>query len=74
VGARRLGLVVSSLIGQRDVVIQALGPSLASVRGFAGATALGDQRIALVIDAPALIFEILASGDRTRAEPRGVHG
>lgn len=76
VGAKRLGLVVSNLIGQQDVVIKALGPSLASVRGFAGATELGDQRIALVIDAPALIFEILEGGDRIRpAEPKGApHG
>ncbi|WP_437679299.1 chemotaxis protein CheA [Sorangium sp. So ce131] len=74
VGARRLGLVVSTLIGQQDVVIKALGPSLASVRGFAGATELGDQRIALVLDAPALIEEILHGGDRQRADPRSTHG
>jgi two-component system chemotaxis sensor kinase CheA len=74
VGAKRLGLVVSALIGQQDVVIKALGPSLASVRGFAGAAEFGDQRIALVIDAPALIFEILSGGDRQRPEPRGMHG
>jgi two-component system, chemotaxis family, sensor kinase CheA len=74
VGARRLGLVVSSLEGQQDVVIQALGPSLSSVRGFAGATELGDQRIALVIDAPALIEEILQGGDRQRSDSRITHG
>ncbi|WP_438018913.1 chemotaxis protein CheA [Sorangium sp. So ce315] len=74
VGARRLGLVVSTLIGQQDVVIKALGPSLASVRGFSGATELGDQRIALVLDAPALIEEILHGGDRQRNDPRSTHG
>lgn len=74
VGARRLGLVVSTLIGQQDVVIKALGPSLSSVRGFAGATELGDQRIALVLDAPALIEEILHGGDRQRPDPRSTHG
>jgi two-component system, chemotaxis family, sensor kinase CheA len=75
VGARRLGLVVSTLIGQQDVVIKALGPSLSSVRGFAGATELGDQRIALVLDAPALIEEILHGSDRQqRIEPRRDHG
>src|SRR5262249_3476175 len=60
VGARRLGLVVGTLVGEQDVVIKALGPSLKGVRGFAGASELGDQRIALVIDAPALIEEMLA--------------
>lgn len=74
VGARRLGLVVSTLVGEQDVVIKALGPSLKGVRGFAGASELGDQRIALVIDAPALVEEIHAVGDRARPDPRGAHG
>jgi two-component system chemotaxis sensor kinase CheA len=74
VGARRLGLVVGTLVGEQDVVIKALGPSLKGVRGFAGASELGDQRIALVIDAPALIEEMLAGGERLRSEPRGFHG
>jgi two-component system chemotaxis sensor kinase CheA len=54
-GARRLGLVVGTLVGEQDVVIKSLGPSLKDVPGFAGASELGDQRIALVIDAPGLI-------------------
>jgi len=73
VGSRRLGLVVSTLVGEQDVVIKALGPSLKGVRGFAGASELGDQRIALVIDAPALIEE-MAGGERIREGSRGVHG
>jgi two-component system chemotaxis sensor kinase CheA len=43
------------------VVIKALGASLKSVRGFAGATELGDQRIGLVLDAPALLEELSTS-------------
>jgi two-component system, chemotaxis family, sensor kinase CheA len=62
VGARRLGLVVDELIGQQDIVIKPLGPSLKQVRGFAGATELGDQRVALVLDAPALIEEAFLGG------------
>jgi two-component system chemotaxis sensor kinase CheA len=62
VGARRLGLVVDELIGQQDIVIKPLGPSLKKVKGFAGATELGDQRVALVLDAPALIEEAFLSG------------
>ena len=65
VGARRLGLVVDKLIGQQDIVIKPLGPSLKKVRGFAGATELGDQRVALVIDAPALVEEALMQGGDT---------
>jgi len=59
VGARRLGFVVDELVGQQDIVIKPLGKSLKAVRGFAGATELGDQRIALVIDVAALIEEVL---------------
>ncbi|MCK6591914.1 MAG: chemotaxis protein CheW, partial [Polyangiaceae bacterium] len=75
VGSRRLGLVVDTLIGEQDVVIKVLGPSLKDVRGFAGATELGDQRLALVLDTPALIEEMHAGTDRTRVpDPRGAHG
>jgi two-component system chemotaxis sensor kinase CheA len=59
-GTRRLGLVVDHLFGQQDIVIKPLGRSLTSVRGFAGATELGDQRVGLVLDAAALIEEVLA--------------
>src|SRR5690606_2932828 len=62
VGARRMGFVVDELHGQQDIVIKSLGPRLQKVRGFAGATDLGDQRVALVIDVPALVEE-LASGN-----------
>ena len=77
VGARRLGLVVGTLVGGQDVVIKALGPSLKGVRGFAGASELGDQRIALVIDAPSLVDELHApGGERVRPmiASRGSHG
>lgn len=59
-GARRLGLVVDELFGQQDIVIKPLGNSLASVRGFSGATELGDQRVALVLDVASIIEEVLA--------------
>ncbi|HKQ69265.1 MAG TPA: chemotaxis protein CheA [Polyangiaceae bacterium] len=65
VGARRLGLVVDDLVGQQDIVIKPLGPSLKHVKGFAGATELGDQRVALVLDAPALIEEAFRQGGDT---------
>jgi two-component system chemotaxis sensor kinase CheA len=63
VGNRRLGFVVDELVGQQDIVIKPLGKSLKGVRGFAGATELGDQRVALVLDVAALIEEVLAPGE-----------
>lgn len=68
VGTRRLGFVVDALEGQQDIVIKALGPSLSRVRGFAGATDLGDQRVALVLDAPGLIEEMLRSSELVALE------
>ncbi|HEY5147188.1 MAG TPA: chemotaxis protein CheW, partial [Polyangiaceae bacterium] len=59
----RLGFVVDELIGQSDIVIKPLGKSLKSVRGFAGATELGDQRVALVLDVAVLIEEVLTPGE-----------
>jgi len=66
-GQRRLGLVVDSLIGQQDVVIKPLGPSLEGISGFAGATDIGDQRLTLVLDTAALIDGWFATGEGTAA-------
>ncbi|GAB4197612.1 MAG: chemotaxis protein CheA [Sandaracinaceae bacterium] len=63
-GQRRLGLVVDALEGQQDIVTKPLGASLAGVRGFSGATDLGDQRVVLVLDAPAILDEVLSSDPR----------
>jgi two-component system chemotaxis sensor kinase CheA len=69
VGQRKLGLVVDHLEGQQDIVIKPLGPSLRNVRGFAGAAELGDQRIGLVLDAPALVEEVLAVAEMQKGAP-----
>jgi two-component system chemotaxis sensor kinase CheA len=61
-GNRRLGVIVDRLLGQEDIVIKPLGPSLNGVRGIAGATDLGDQRLVLVLDAAALLDEFLSVG------------
>ena len=60
-GQRRLGLVVDALIGQQDVVIKPLGPTLDEARLFAGATDLGDQRLSLVLDTGAVIEGFFSS-------------
>ncbi len=69
-GARRLGVVVDFLEGQQDIVIKPLGRSLAGVRGFAGAASLGDQRVGLVLDAPALIDEAMSGGEARKTDSR----
>lgn len=59
VGPRRVGFVVDELEGQQDIVIKALGKSLRNVHGFSGATDLGDQRVALVLDVIGLLEEVV---------------
>lgn len=66
VAERRVGFIVDKLVGQQDIVIKALGKSLKKARGLAGATELGDQRVGLVLDAAALINEVLASSPEGR--------
>lgn len=63
VGERRLGLLLDEISGQQDIVIKALGHSLARVRGFSGATELGDQKVGLVLDVAALVEEVMTPQD-----------
>jgi two-component system, chemotaxis family, sensor kinase CheA len=65
-GTRRLGMVVDHLLGQQDIVIKALGKSLTHVRGFVGATDLGDQSVTLVLDTAQILEEVLVAGERGR--------
>lgn len=50
IGDRLIGCIVDSLLRQQDVVIKSLGGYLGSIKGIAGATILGDGRVALILD------------------------
>lgn len=43
-------LLVPRLLGRREVVIKPLSPLFRGLRGFGGATVLGDGRVALILD------------------------
>jgi len=47
---KRIGIVVTRLVGQQEVAIKSLGNYLANIPGIAGSTILGDGRVALIID------------------------
>ncbi|MDN5302254.1 MAG: two-component system, chemotaxis family, sensor kinase CheA [Thermoanaerobacteraceae bacterium] len=49
-GERDIGLVVDSLIGQQEIVIKSLGNFLKNIKFIAGATILGDGKVALILD------------------------
>jgi two-component system chemotaxis sensor kinase CheA len=50
VDGRRTALLVDSLIGQQQLVVKSLDTNLHPVPGLAGATILGDGRVALILD------------------------
>jgi two-component system chemotaxis sensor kinase CheA len=52
---RRIAAMCDVLIGEEEVVVKSLGPLLAGVRGYLGASILGDGRIALLLDPAALV-------------------
>jgi two-component system chemotaxis sensor kinase CheA len=53
VDQRRTALLVDSLIGQQQLVVKSLDTNLHPVEGLAGATILGDGRVALILDVSA---------------------
>lgn len=54
----RSALLVDSIQDQRQVVIKSLETNYGSVAGIAAATILGDGRVALILDADALVTTI----------------
>jgi len=62
VAEKRVGLIVSRLLGQQEVAIKSLGKYLAKAPGIAGSTILGDGRVALITD-PAGLMEMGDAGN-----------
>jgi two-component system chemotaxis sensor kinase CheA len=58
---RRAALAVQRLLGQQQVVIKSLEANYRPVPGIAGATVLGNGRVALILDVNALMRAALAS-------------
>jgi two-component system chemotaxis sensor kinase CheA len=54
-GLREIGLIVDTLVGESDIVIKSLSDELVNVEGISGASIQGDGRVALVLDATAII-------------------
>jgi len=63
---RRAALLVDSLVGQQQLVVKSLDTNLHAVPGVAGATILGDGRVALILDV-ATMTRTTASRTRARA-------
>jgi two-component system chemotaxis sensor kinase CheA len=53
-GEHRFGLVVDQVRGREEVVIKPLPKALRGLKGYAGATLIGDGRMALILDVDGL--------------------
>ncbi|WP_045215234.1 chemotaxis protein CheA [Desulfonatronovibrio magnus] len=57
---QRVGLVVDKVVGQHQTVIKSLGHVYQNVRGLSGATVRGDGSMALILDVPTLVEDVVA--------------
>ena len=55
----RAGLAADELLGEQQAVIKPLGRLFQGIRGFSGSTILGNGRVALILDVPALCGEAM---------------
>lgn len=68
-GSMKYGLIVDKLQDSEEIVIKPLGKHLQACKGYAGATIMGDGRIALILDVTniALMAELTSMNDTDRA-------
>lgn len=59
-GKNSTALVTDETAENREIVIKPISPLLAGIRGLAGATILGDGRVVIILDAPALVRSAVA--------------
>jgi two-component system, chemotaxis family, sensor kinase CheA len=52
---KKAGLVVDRVVGQQEVVIKTVGSLLKGIKGFSGATILGDGSVSLILDVASLV-------------------
>jgi two-component system chemotaxis sensor kinase CheA len=65
--AGQAALLVDAICDQRQVVIKSLDTHYRAVEGVAGATILGDGRVALILDVDDLVTNAMATPDRQAA-------
>lgn len=65
----KAGLVVDDLLGEFQTVIKPLGKLFGALRGISGSTILGSGAVALILDIPALLNQIVQLEARTTQAP-----
>jgi len=66
-GEGRAGLAVDAVHGRSQTVIKPLGRLFRAVRGISGSAILGDGRVALILDVPALMREAVREHEAATA-------
>lgn len=61
----KAGLVVDDLLGEFQTVIKPLGKLFGALRGISGSTILGSGAVALILDVPALLNQLVQMEART---------
>lgn len=61
---QQIALQVDAIVGQQQVVLKSLEENFVRVPGFAGATILGDGRVALILDVGEIIRRTHANNER----------
>ncbi len=64
---RRFGLVVDEIVDTQEIVVKPLGKRLKGLSMFAGATIMGDGRVALILDVFGIAKRVGLVGDQDRA-------
>jgi len=63
-GKNKVGLTVDQLLGETQAVIKPMGRVFKGLNGFAGFTILGSGHVALVIDVPGLVKDVVNNENR----------
>lgn len=68
----KAGMVVDELLGEFQTVIKPLGKLFGALRGISGSTILGSGAVALILDIPALLNQIVHMEARSTQAPQSL--
>ncbi len=70
---QRVGLVVDSVLGTHQTVIQSVGKAFKNVKVISGATIMGDGRVALILDIAAIVSHTERECEQVRWREKTEH-
>lgn len=70
---RRVGLVVDALLGEFQTVIKPLGKLFERLSGISGSTILGNGDVALILDVPTLVQQVVNRESKQASAHHGGH-